>query len=463
MDAAAPRTSECPVRAPLVAVVVVAFGPAARTLACVASIAATDWPRERLRIVVVDNGSEVGLDGALAALHPAARYVRSERNVGYAAACRRGVRELAGPDVFALVNNDVVVDPSWLRPLVRALDGEGVGTASPKVLLARRYAEVELSVPEARTPPHDARCLGVQLSGVRCGRVGRLEEVLAGGGLWGWEDDPMTVGGRFAWTSGRASLQVPVEEAGALDLRLSCGLGPRQVDVSVAGGRRSVEVGVRPRWFRVGEVTPCDLVDSAGTVLHDDGTTGDRGHLHVDDGRFDRDDEVFGWSGAAVAVSRRYLEDVGDPDDRYFLYFEDTDLAWRGRLRGWRSMYVARSVVRHEHSATTSGAPALVEHLARRNRLILLTKVAPARLAVASARQLVVDVVLALWRDAARPLARGGRPNLLHTVRLVRVLAAVIQLLPHALVHRRRIRREATVSVADVMRWAVRDGPAGSP
>jgi len=40
-------------------------------------------------------------------------------------------------------------------------------------------------------------------------------------------------------------------------------------------------------------------------------------------------------------------------DERLFLYYEDLELAWRGRRRGWRYHYVPESTVRHLHAATS--------------------------------------------------------------------------------------------------------------
>ena len=61
--------------------------------------------------------------------------------------------------------------------------------------------------------------------------------------------------------------------------------------------------------------------------------------------------EVFGWCGGAVLLRPRYLADVGLLDERYFAYYEDFDMSWRGRLRGWRYRYVPDSVVHHRHAA----------------------------------------------------------------------------------------------------------------
>jgi len=70
-------------------------------------------------IVVVDNGSR---DGSVElARNNGARVVALERNVGFAAAVNRGIRE-ARTGFIAVVNNDVAPQPDWLERLRRALD-----------------------------------------------------------------------------------------------------------------------------------------------------------------------------------------------------------------------------------------------------------------------------------------------------------------------------------------------------
>ncbi len=52
-------------------------------------------------------------------------------------------------------------------------------------------------------------------------------------------------------------------------------------------------------------------------------------------------------SGAAMLVRREVFEQVGLLDERYFLYYEEQDLAWRARRAGWRCWYVPEARVVH--------------------------------------------------------------------------------------------------------------------
>lgn len=84
--------------------------------------------------------------------------------------------------------------------------------------------------------------------------------------------------------------------------------------------------------------------------------------------------EVFGASGGAALYRRAMFEDVGGMDESFFLYLEDVDLAWRARMRGWRSLYAPGAVVYHHHSATTRHGSRLKYFHSGRNRVRLLAK-----------------------------------------------------------------------------------------
>ena len=63
------------------------------------------------------------------------------------------------------------------------------------------------------------------------------------------------------------------------------------------------------------------------------------------------DVEVFAPCAAAALYRRAAFEEVGGFDEQYFCYFEDVDLAFRLRLRGYRCLYVHSASVRHVGSA----------------------------------------------------------------------------------------------------------------
>ncbi|MDP8977693.1 MAG: glycosyltransferase [Actinomycetota bacterium] len=139
-----------------------------------------------------------------------------------------------------------------------------------------------------------------------------------------------------------------------------------------------------------------------------------------------------------MLLSRRYLDDVGLFDERYFLYYEDFDLAWRGRRRGWRYRYVPESVVRHVHSASSDEGSKLFAFYNERNRLLTLARNAPLRRSVAAVGRSVLVTASYARRDVAGSLMRRTAPRWgMVTVRL-RALGSFARLLPGTLAARRR-------------------------
>jgi len=84
--------------------------------------------------------------------------------------------------------------------------------------------------------------------------------------------------------------------------------------------------------------------------------------------------EVFGVSATAALFRRELLQDIGLFDEDYFAYYEDVDLAWRARLRGWRALLVPEAVVYHAHSATAGRGSPFKKRLLTRNRLWTIAK-----------------------------------------------------------------------------------------
>jgi GT2 family glycosyltransferase len=91
----------------------------AHTQACLASLQAT-LPRGLAHeIILVDDGSTDGTREWLQTIPSAVRVLLNDRNLGYAAANNRGAA-LARGRYLALLNNDLVLTPGWLEPMLAA-------------------------------------------------------------------------------------------------------------------------------------------------------------------------------------------------------------------------------------------------------------------------------------------------------------------------------------------------------
>ena len=76
--------------------------------------------------------------------------------------------------------------------------------------------------------------------------------------------------------------------------------------------------------------------------------------------------------GCGLLVKRSVLETVGLLDERYFLYFEETDLCARARTAGWRVLHEPRARLWHKVSQSTGEDSPLTLYYMRRNVLLYL-------------------------------------------------------------------------------------------
>jgi GT2 family glycosyltransferase len=190
-------------------------------------------------------------------------------------------------------------------------------------------------------------------------------------------------------------------------------------------------------------VLPSGLVNNTGVVLRPDGYGADRGLGEPDGPPYDRPAEVFGFSGGACLLRTDAVRAAGGFPAPFFLYYEDTDTSWRLRLAGGRIGYVPGAVVRHGHSVSADQTSVLFSFSNERNRLLTLTRCAPAGVAAAApVRFLLTTGSLAVKRVLRRPIPPA--PHFRVAVRL-RVFASYLKLLPWALVTRRRVGRMSTV------------------
>ena len=96
-----------------------------------------------------------------------------------------------------------------------------------------------------------------------------------------------------------------------------------------------------------------DLLDGVGDSYHSSGRAWRNGHRTRAREWPAGDQEVFAPCAAAALYRRTAFEAAGGFDEQYFCYFEDVDLGFRLRLRGFRCICVHDAVVRHVSSGTT--------------------------------------------------------------------------------------------------------------
>lgn len=134
-------------REPPVEIITVTYDSAPHLASYFEGLAMLDYPRERLRLLVVDNGSRDETRRRLREFLPrlpfAAELIESERNVGFGAACNRAEAAGSAP-LLLFLNPDTVVAPDMLRRLVARAQAEpraGLIDASQEPVEIRKWCD----------------------------------------------------------------------------------------------------------------------------------------------------------------------------------------------------------------------------------------------------------------------------------------------------------------------------------
>ncbi|MEX2044145.1 MAG: glycosyltransferase family 2 protein [Opitutus sp.] len=120
MSRPSPLAPSGPFNPPHLSVVVPLFNCLSLTQAMLASLQATIPAGLSHEIILVDDGSTDGTREWLGTLSdPPFRVLINDRNLGYAATNNRGAA-IARGELLVLLNNDLVLLPGWLQPMLKA-------------------------------------------------------------------------------------------------------------------------------------------------------------------------------------------------------------------------------------------------------------------------------------------------------------------------------------------------------
>jgi GT2 family glycosyltransferase len=185
--------------------------------------------------------------------------------------------------------------------------------------------------------------------------------------------------GGFARAANTGLAHVPAGCEFVAVLNSDTAVAPGWLAPAVAALRRDGALGsVAPRVVRRDDPS---VIDSAGQAYTISGWAYRRGHGLRFGPPFDEPRPVLGPTGSAAVFRRRALAD--QPclyRDDLDCYYEDTELAFRLQLAGWRCLYVPGSIVRHGVSRAYGRRPAHKAFHVSRNLELMFWEYMPARL-----------------------------------------------------------------------------------
>ncbi len=134
----------------MVSIITVNFNQLSVTCDLLESIRRQDF--QNLEVIVVDNASRENPAAHLAAHFPEVKFIRSEKNLGFAGGNNLGIREATGDFLF-FINNDTELSVGCVQKLVDLLsENPKIGMVSPLILYFSEKTKIQYAGMTAVNP-----------------------------------------------------------------------------------------------------------------------------------------------------------------------------------------------------------------------------------------------------------------------------------------------------------------------
>lgn len=117
----------------------------------------------------------------------------------------------------------------------------------------------------------------------------------------------------------------------------------------------------------------------------------------VDQGQFDQPKQTDFATGCCLMAPKRVWQKVGLLDDRYYLYYEDSDYSQQVKQSGYEVHYVPQATIWHLNAGSSACGGELQDYFITRNRLLFGMRWANLR------------TKFALFRESIRTLFKGRK------------------------------------------------------
>jgi len=94
------------------------------------------------------------------------------------------------------------------------------------------------------------------------------------------------------------------------------------------------------------------IIDSAGGLMDLNFRSYVRGQNKLDEGQYDRIEEIFYPTHTGSIVRKKAFIQVGGFDDLFFMDFHDVDLGWKFWIKGYKVVFAPKSIVYHRRGGS---------------------------------------------------------------------------------------------------------------
>jgi GT2 family glycosyltransferase len=383
------------------------------------SIAGLDYPREKLQVIMVDNGSTDGSVSYVKNNCPLVEILEINKNLGFAGGNNAGAKAAKG-DYIAFINNDCVVEKDWLLSLINTLkekenENIKIGGAGSKVLFYFKYLPLKISInsfSQNNSLNEDKDGCQALVKGFKINvnddESGKSDLADCGSykkNLYGFANKSFKYLTGF-YDSGRdadkniirkikndAVVWVPVADMDKdMELEMMVSFIKPGMNLKISLENENI--------FNFGEVRefssfnksldelnfmkviiriPSEkykhsrsIINSCGSMINKVFYAREINYECVDDGSVVKPFEVFALPGSSFIINKKLADETGLFDEKFFTYYEDIDLFWRAVLKGWRFFAVPESVSRHFHCGSGEEWSHSFTYHVLRNRLLMI-------------------------------------------------------------------------------------------
>lgn len=135
------------------------------------------------------------------------------------------------------------------------------------------------------------------------------------------------------------------------------------------------------------------LIDGVGISINEVGQARSIGFKEDDRGQYEKEQYIFGATGAASLFKRRDFIKVGGFDENFFMYSEEVDFAFRAQFLGYKSIYCPKAIIYHKHKSTAKKLPQHIEYWQFRNMTQTIIKDFPSSILLKDWRLLKIILV----------------------------------------------------------------------
>lgn len=105
-----------------------------------------------------------------------------------------------------------------------------------------------------------------------------------------------------------------------------------------------------------------------------------KGVDEVDNGQYNRTEETDFATGCCMLVKKEVFKQIGLFDEKYFLYYEDSDFSERVKKLGFKIIYCPKAMLWHKNAGSAGGSGSLLQdYFITRNRLLFAMRYAQFR------------------------------------------------------------------------------------